>query len=73
MKKGIEEYTNIHKKIRNLKLNLDKLQSYDEVIKVNNEIRKLTREAEDLLLQIKKKSKQCNYSIVKEKETCGIK
>ena len=73
MKKGIEEYTNIHKKIRNLKLNLDKLQSYDEVIKVNNEIRKLTREAEELLLQIKKKSKQCNYSIVKEKETCGIK
>ena len=67
MKKGIEEYTNIHKKIRNLKLNLDKLQSYDEVIKVNNEIRKLTREAEELLLQIKKKSKQCNYSIVKEK------
>lgn len=73
MKKGIEEYTNIHKKIRNLKLNLDKLQSYDEVIKVNNEIRKLTREAEELLLQIKKKSKQCNYSIVKEKEACGIK
>lgn len=73
MKKGIEEYTNIHKKIRNLKLNLVKLQSYDEVIKVNNEIRKLTREAEELLLQIKKKSKQCNYSIVKEKETCGIK
>lgn len=72
MKKGIEEYTNIHKKIRDLKLTLDKLQSYDDVIKVNNEIRKLTREAEELLLQIKKKSKQCNYSIVKEKETCGI-